>query len=91
MKRDSCNLFIVYHFRIVSNFACANLEATYPIKKHFHWRPATTTPATVATTVAATTATLFRPHPPPPPLPSSHHANKHHQFVTLEWHQAEMV
>ena len=61
------------------------LEATYPIKKHYHWHPSTTT-------VATTTSAPYRPqlfHPVVVP-PNNHH--QHHQFVTSQEHnEAEMV
>ena len=68
------------------------LEATYPIKKHYHWHPrptpSTTTAATIATTV--TTTTLFHPYVSPPP--GNSYQVQHHQFVTSGGgHEAEMV
>ena len=61
------------------------LEATYPIKKHYHWHPSTTTAAT--TTSAPYRPQLFHPVVVPP---NNHH--QHHQFVTSQEHnEAEMV
>ena len=86
--------WVVKHdFRHVANFPLhvLILEATYPIKKHYHWHPpsTTTTAPTVATTVTSTT--LFHPHSPPPPSNHHYHQQQHHQFVTSEWQEAEMV